>query len=363
MARADFCAALQASALTTLTLRSRRSDASAPMLLALAAALAGHRTLRTLHLCLPLRHAHPSSEEQSPPTPGMDAALAALASAPALTALDVAGCNFCDAELSPLVAVLAAGALPRLRSLDLRGSELASPFARNTLAPAVAAAAALSLDDLRLCPDRPEHAPTFARDEMLRGLERAVAAAAAVRHGRFIFRVHHQLCVPAPGDEYGEAPIARALRAPGLKHVTLGGAYAAALAAGEHALSNLLSVLVGHPDLESLTLEGNFSGAAELVGDLLGELIAADAPLQALRIVGCELGDAGMAPLVAALPRNTRLRTLECRFNDMSPAFARDVLLPAVDANTGLRELTAEHILWKLDGVDAAMALVNSRGT
>ena len=99
-----------------------------------------------------------------------------------------------------------------------------------------------------------------------------------------------------------------------------------------------------------------------MVGGLLGAIVAADAPLQALRIVGCELGDVGMGPLVAALPRNTHLRALECRFNDMSAAFTRDMLLPAVRENTGLRELTAEHVLWKLDGTVAAMALVNSRG-
>jgi hypothetical protein len=42
---------------------------------------------------------------------------------------------------------------------------------------------------------------------------------------------------------------------------------------------------------------------------------------------------------VEALPLNRHLRTLNLRFDSMSEAFARERLLPAVRANTTLREL------------------------
>jgi hypothetical protein len=48
-----------------------------------------------------------------------------------------------------------------------------------------------------------------------------------------------------------------------------------------------------------------------------------------------------MAPVCAALPRNTHLRALHCSVNRMSAAFAADVLLPAVRANGSLLQLVA----------------------
>jgi hypothetical protein len=58
-----------------------------------------------------------------------------------------------------------------------------------------------------------------------------------------------------------------------------------------------------------------------------------------LDVAYCDLGDAMMRPLLEALAHNTHLRSLDCRRNDTSAAFARDELLPAVRANTGLRAL------------------------
>jgi hypothetical protein len=43
--------------------------------------------------------------------------------------------------------------------------------------------------------------------------------------------------------------------------------------------------------------------------------------------------------LFDALPANTHLRTLRCGFSMLSDAFVRDGLLPAVRANSSLREL------------------------
>jgi hypothetical protein len=75
-------------------------------------------------------------------------------------------------------------------------------------------------------------------------------------------------------------------------------------------------------------------------GASLGALVAANAPtLHELALAGWSLGDAGMRPLVLALPHNTHLRTLDMSSNDISAAFARDVLLPAVRSNTSLRSL------------------------
>jgi hypothetical protein len=58
-----------------------------------------------------------------------------------------------------------------------------------------------------------------------------------------------------------------------------------------------------------------------------------------MSIDGNGLGDAGLRPLFEALACNTRLRRLCICDSRMSAAFARDVLLPAVCANTSLREL------------------------
>ncbi len=55
----------------------------------------------------------------------------------------------------------------------------------------------------------------------------------------------------------------------------------------------------------------------------------------------CFLGDDGVRPLLEALPANTHLRTLRCSDNNMTEVLARDVLLPAVRANTSLRTLVA----------------------
>jgi hypothetical protein len=56
----------------------------------------------------------------------------------------------------------------------------------------------------------------------------------------------------------------------------------------------------------------------------------------------CNLGGEGLRPLVDALPGNTALRRLRCRFNDVSPPFASS-LVAAVRANTSLRTLEANN--------------------
>jgi hypothetical protein len=99
----------------------------------------------------------------------------------------------------------------------------------------------------------------------------------------------------------------------------------------------LLNALTAHPSLCELCLElrldsNDVRAARQQVGAALGALIAANAPT--LRVIGIYsngLGDAGMGPLVDALPHNTHLQTLHCPNDDeMSYAFVCERLLPAV---------------------------------
>jgi hypothetical protein len=142
-----------------------------------------------------------------------------------------------------------------------------------------------------------------------------------------------------------DAPDARVLAAALRANATLtslklnrAGVFDEAAAAAE-----LLGALHGHASLRVLNLRDNYVAAADqaAVGAALGALVAAssaNAPaLTELDVTGCNLGDDGLRPLFEALPHNTHLRTLKCKFNGMGAAFACDVLLPAMRANTSLR--------------------------
>jgi hypothetical protein len=128
----------------------------------------------------------------------------------------------------------------------------------------------------------------------------------------------------------------------------------------------VLSSLVAHPSLRELDLAMNMMldpQHAACVGAALFALVAANAPtLTQLDMSNCGLGDVGLHPLFDALPRNTHLHTLNCGGNGMSEAFARDVLLPAVRANTSLTELVTAvrgDPVW--DGKQEAEAIVARR--
>jgi hypothetical protein len=108
------------------------------------------------------------------------------------------------------------------------------------------------------------------------------------------------------------------------------------------AAAELLSALTGHPSVRSINLAANDIDAAHeaAAGTALGALVAANAPaLTALLVSHGRLGDAGLGALCAALPANTHLQILSADGNATSAAFARDVLLPAVRANTSLHAL------------------------
>jgi hypothetical protein len=162
-------------------------------------------------------------------------------------------------------------------------------------------------------------------------------------------------------DDAGAALIADALRA----NVTLTSLRLVCVALWEtpQAAETLLAALVGHPSLRLLVLWGVRAGAdaatAIKAGAAVAALLSANAPaLEELVVSRCGLGEAGLRPLLAALPGNAHLRSLEVEHDAFSDAFARNALLPAVRANAGLRRLLLD------DAVGAArdaMALVDSR--
>jgi Ran GTPase-activating protein (RanGAP) involved in mRNA processing and transport len=126
----------------------------------------------------------------------------------------------------------------------------------------------------------------------------------------------------------------------------------------------LVGSLSGHPSLRALYLSWNdvpVEGAAA-AGAALAALLLANAPaLQTLDIGRSRLGDEGMRPVVEALRHNTHLTKLACNQNNMSEAFARDVLLPAVRANTGLRKLVAADLGAREGAAREAETLVAAR--
>jgi hypothetical protein len=125
----------------------------------------------------------------------------------------------------------------------------------------------------------------------------------------------------------------------------------------------LLSALTGHPSLSKLVLFLNSVRAEHeaAAGATLGAFVAANAPaLIELEASWSGLHDAALRPLLEALPRNTYLRALDICDADLNDAFARDVLLPAVRANTSLRTLHAWSNIERPGAVEAT-ALVAAR--
>ena len=103
----------------------------------------------------------------------------------------------------------------------------------------------------------------------------------------------------------------------------------------------LFDALTGHASLMSIKLWGG-ADSSRTVNQLLGALVAADSPLRALNIAHNDLGDAGLGPLVDALPRNTHLQELQINGNFMSGAFVHNRLMPALAANASLRKLSSD---------------------
>ena len=108
----------------------------------------------------------------------------------------------------------------------------------------------------------------------------------------------------------------------------------------------VMRALVGHPSVTHLFFGGGAAAlsAADLtiLGAAMGALVAADATaLCCLAFQRVMLNEDCLVPLVNALPRNRHLRQLSLPQADLSEAFVREQLLPAVSANTALRHLDA----------------------
>lgn len=104
---------------------------------------------------------------------------------------------------------------------------------------------------------------------------------------------------------------------------------------------SLVRALVAHPSVRHIELQDNRRGEddAPEIGDALGELVASNAEqLASLDLSWCRFRDADLAGVFASLRANTRLRSLCCVYNSISPAFAGQVLR-CVRANTALRFL------------------------
>ena len=105
---------------------------------------------------------------------------------------------------------------------------------------------------------------------------------------------------------------------------------------------NIVSSLVGHPLLHTITLNHKVGDDAQLrllAGTSLGRLVAANSrALRTLDVSDCALGDDGLRPLFAALPSNTNLWRLFADRIGVSAAFAPDILA-SVRANQSLFSL------------------------
>jgi hypothetical protein len=214
-----------------------------------------------------------------------------------------------------------------LASVGLHGARLDAPAALDAVVDA-ALARRLSSVTLNFCRLLPASAPTLTR---LLGCNTLA-----------------ELCISNGTRQLLDAPaaalLANALRAnTTLTALTLDSIQLWHDAA---AAAELVGALTGHLRLRLLALpwNGPDTGGLEAAeaGAALAALLLANAPaLQTLDIRRSHLGDEGMRPVVEALRHNTHLRTLDCSGNELTEAFARDKLLPAVRANAGLRKLVA----------------------
>lgn len=124
----------------------------------------------------------------------------------------------------------------------------------------------------------------------------------------------------------------------------------------------VINGVVGNTTLQALHLDNNTVTVEnrQMVGDVLGRLIAVPSALTFLTVAYCDLSDVGLRPLFQALPGNTNLRLLFLWGKDESctSEFAAEVL-EAVRQNTLLRSLGL--LRGKFPELDAAVALVSQR--
>jgi hypothetical protein len=179
------------------------------------------------------------------------------------------------------------------------------------------------------------------------GLARGAPALARLLSSAALTELHLTDLDADPADLPLDAPAAALLSAALRANSTLRSLRLCGLGLWDDAAvaTAVLGALTGHASVRSLVFMHNGPHdleAAPAIGAALGALVAADAPaLTELEISDCRLHDAGLGPLVDALPRNTHLRSLNITSNGITEAFAAERLLPAVRANTSLRQLGA----------------------
>jgi hypothetical protein len=101
--------------------------------------------------------------------------------------------------------------------------------------------------------------------------------------------------------------------------------------ASRRVVAELLDAVVSLPSLSVLDLTMSRMQDATALGQALGAFLGANLPtLRSVRVRDCRLGDEGMAALLDGLAANTHLRKLKCGSNDLSEAFKRDRLAPAL---------------------------------
>ena len=146
-------------------------------------------------------------------------------------------------------------------------------------------------------------------------------------------------CTGALSDAASVASLAGGLRASRLTTLTLVDVqlwHAPAL----HA--RFLDAVTAHPTLQTLCLHDEASGVPILAAAALAGIVGANAPaLTALDVSSCGLGN-GVEGVLEPLRHNTHLRELNIRGNEISAVNAREYLLPALRANTGLRTLETD---------------------
>jgi len=109
------------------------------------------------------------------------------------------------------------------------------------------------------------------------------------------------------------------------------------------AAGELLAALVGHATMREISLPANFVGGADdarrAAGEQITSLITRNSTLQKLDLSANFLGEAGLAPIFEALSRCSTLEKMRFYNETISRDLARDVILPAVRANTSLQTL------------------------
>ena len=125
---------------------------------------------------------------------------------------------------------------------------------------------------------------------------------------------------------------------------------------------SVINGVVGHATLEKLDLSSNkvVVEDRQIVGDVLGRLIAVPSALNNFLLTHCDLTDVGLRPLFHALPGNVNLRELFV-FGDneiCTSEFAVEVL-EAVRQNTLLKNLGLTTC--KFPELGAAAAFVSQR--